>query len=346
MDRTGQFNIEQSDIFRNGTARSTVLLPSMAIEQIKAFTGGRPSLIRTMLEVDSPEHMPYRKITQLAFMPAKLKPLQERIAIISDEFADKLASHGGECDFVKEVALLFPLRVIMELVGIPKEDEPLMLRLTQELFASADSDLNANAADIDAETLAAHFNQVIAEFGAYFTKLIEDRRSNPREDMASVISNAKIDGELLAPMEIMSYFVVIATAGHDTTSHTISSTMWQLAQNSELLERIKADMSLVDGLIEESLRWEAPVRTFMRNATRDVEFAGKQVKEGDWLMLCYLSGNRDEAVFEDPFNLPRWRCAICGTPLFLGSRQWSWRVNPRAPPEILCPGPNLCRSVM
>src|SRR3569623_2247671 len=98
----------------------------------------------------------------------------------------------------------------------------------------------------------------------------------------------------------MSYYIIVATAGHDTTSSSTAGALWALAERPKELAKVRADLSLIPGLVEESIRWTTPVKTFMRTATEDVRFADRDIKKGDWLMLCYASGNRDEAVFEDP----------------------------------------------
>src|SRR3569623_1066585 len=98
----------------------------------------------------------------------------------------------------------------------------------------------------------------------------------------------------------MSYYIIVATAGHDTTSSSTAGALWALAERPMVLAKVRADLSLIPGLVDESIRWTTPVKTFMRTATADVEFAGRDIKKGDWLMLCYASGNRDKAVFEAP----------------------------------------------
>jgi len=142
----------------------------------------------------------------------------------------------------------------------------------------------------------------VAEFIEYFTTITEDRRATPRKDIASVIANGKIDGEPLGVLEAMSYYIIVATAGHDTTSATTAGTMWELAKSPEKFARAKAEPKLVPLIVEESIRWTTPVKHFMRSATQDTEVGGQEIKKGDWMMLCYPSGNRDEDVFDDPFN--------------------------------------------
>jgi len=199
---------------------------------------------------------------------------------------------------VNEVALHYPLRVIMEIMGVPREDEPRMLKLTQELFGAADPELGRqeNAAPDEIESLPG----VLADFFQYFARLSTDRREHPRGDLASVIANSQIDGRPISEFEAMSYYVIVAAAGHDTTSSTTSGAMLALCQNPDQFAWVKEDLGRVPGLIDEAIRWTTPVKTFMRSATADAEVAGQPIAKDDWLMLCYASGNRDESVFEEP----------------------------------------------
>jgi len=191
----------------------------------------------------------------------------------------------------------------MEILGVPREDEPRMLRLTQEIFGPEDPDMNRNKQDAPtAEQRASMLNAVVEDFGAYFQTITENRRANPRNDVATVLANAMLDGEPLSDRYLTSYYMIIATAGHDTTSSTIGTAMWALCQFPELLPQLKADLSLVPALIDEALRWATPVRHFMRTATADTELRGRRIAKGDWLMLCYWSANRDEEVFDKPFE--------------------------------------------
>jgi cytochrome P450 len=177
-----------------------------------------------------------------------------------------------------------------------------MLKLTQELFGSADPELNRGGAVTDIDTGVANIQATVMDFMTYFNAMTEDRRANPRQDLASVIANGQIEGKPLGHLEAMSYYIIAATAGHDTTSNTTSGGMWALAQNPDQFAKVKADLSLIPGLVEESIRWETPVKHFMRSATEDTEVGGRKIAKGDWMMLSYPSGNRDEAVFEDPFE--------------------------------------------
>lgn len=209
---------------------------------------------------------------------------------------------NGQCDFARDVAFLYPLHVIMEVLGVPEADEPRMLKLTQELFGSADPDLNRSGAEIrDADAALAQIGATVGEFITYFNAMTEDRRASPRDDIASVIANGRIADQPLGHLEAMSYYIIVATAGHDTTSNTTSSGLWALAENPDQFARLKSDPGLISSYLEESIRWATPVKHFMRTATADAELRGQKISRGDWMMLSYPSGNRDEDVYSDPF---------------------------------------------
>ena len=212
-----------------------------------------------------------------------------------------MCAKPGRCDFVTDVAAGYPLHVIMEIMGVPEEDEPRMLRLTQELFAPQDPDTARALSALSPEQLTQLIQATIEDFSSYFRGLSAERRAHPREDLATQIANAKVDGEPISDIGAMGYYIIVATAGHDTTSSSTAGAIWALAENPGEFAKVKADPSLIPGLVDEAIRWMTPVKHFMRSATADTELAGRAIAKGDWLMLCYASGNRDEEVFEDPY---------------------------------------------
>jgi cytochrome P450 len=286
-------------LFPYGEHPST-LTDKALIEERQATAQGRP-LLYTLVQMDEPDHMKYRALTQAWFMPQNLKKLESRIRECARESVARMTALGGECDFVTEVALNFPLRVIMEILGVPREDEPRMLRLTQELFGATDPDLRRNSDD-SPEARKAAIGAVLADYFTYFNALTESRRAKPLDDVASVIANAKVDGELISPFDAASYYVIVATAGHDTTSSSTAGGMWALAERPEQFAKVKKNPELIPGLVDEAIRWTTPVRHFMRSSSADTVVRDRAIRRGDWLMLCYPSGNRDEEVFEDPFE--------------------------------------------
>lgn len=283
----------QNDLFTNGP--QSILFTQAHIEQTVRESGG--VTVKSLIQMDAAEHQAYRGLTNAWFQPGNIKHLEGRIRELARAAADRMAASGGRCDFVNEIALHYPLLVIMEILGLPESDEPLMLKLTQGLFAAADPDeLDADGKPPIRETDRA----ALFEMMVYFNKLTEERRANPTSDLASAIANGTIDGAPLDPLAMMGYYIIVATAGHDTTSSSTAGAMWALAQDPAQFARLKADPSLIGPMIDEAIRWTTPVKHFMRTATADCEVGGQQIAKGDWLMLCYGSANRDEAVFPDP----------------------------------------------
>jgi cytochrome P450 len=295
----------QNELFLSGHL-ATTLTTRTADAKVRAQTGGSPHLIRTLVQMDAPDHPKFRMMTQSWFMPANLKKLEDRIRGLArryvNQMAERGAANGGVCDFVTDVALHFPLRVIMEILGVPESDEPRMLKLTQELFGSQDPELNRDGvADQDEAQILAQLQAVLMDFFMYFNQITLDRRANPTEDVATVIANAKLDGADIGNFEAVSYYTIVATAGHDTTSSSTAGGMWGLCANPDQFALVKSDPSLIPGLVDESIRWTTPVKHFMRSATADTVLRGQKIAKGDWLMLAYPSGNRDEDVFDEPF---------------------------------------------
>ncbi|MGD0865602.1 MAG: cytochrome P450 [Rhizomicrobium sp.] len=289
----------QNDLFHSGD-QATTITSKAAGEQVRKLTGGSPHLVRSLVQMDAPDHPKYRALTQAWFMPLNIRGLEDRIRKIARASVERMAGKGGECDFVREVALHYPLHVVMEILGVPEADEPRMLMLTQELFGAADPELSRNPGVEAVPTDLGAIQGVLADFYQYFAKISADRRANPRDDLASVIANSEVDGLPISEFEAMSYYVIVATAGHDTTSSTTAGAMRALCENPDQLAYVKADLARVPGFIEEAIRWTTPVKTFMRSATADTQVGGHAIAKDDWLMLCYASGNRDESVFEEP----------------------------------------------
>jgi cytochrome P450 len=284
----------------------TYLSPVEGEDWVKAMTGDT-HLFRTLVDLDDPLHMKLRSLTQGWFMPPNLKKLEGKIAEIAREHVDRMAAAGPELDFVKEVALWYPLRVIMMILGVPPEDEPFMLKMTQEIFGAGDPDVaaasenkggSASAFGADGEATVDLMKTAMQLF-EYFGAITKDRRANPKDDVSTVIANGMIDGEPIGEREAMSYYIIVATAGHDTTSSTAAGGMLELIKRPEQMAKLKADLGLLPNAVEEMIRWVTPVKHFMRTAMEDYTLRGQAIKAGDGLCLHYPSGNRDEDVFED-----------------------------------------------
>jgi cytochrome P450 len=279
----------------------SVLMNTQTEHDLAAMWGGpdpktgRVSPFRTLIDMDNPDHRAYRGLTQAWFMPANLKKLEARTAELAKRYVDLMMERGPECDFAREIAVYYPLHVIMSILGVPESDEPLMLKLTQELFGGTDPDLKRKES-------GSTNTSTIMDFFIYFNKMTAERRANPGDDLASVIANGQVKGCPLGDLETASYYIIVATAGHDTTSSTIAGGLRALVENPDQLAKLKSNPDLLGSAVDEMFRWSTPVQHFMRTATEDYDLRGKTIKKGDALQLLYISGNRDEEVFAEPFK--------------------------------------------
>jgi cytochrome P450 len=225
--------------------------------------------LRMLVNMDPPEHRDYRKLVSPWFTPRMVKRLEARLDQITAELFDELAGER-ELDFVTEIAAMQPLRMITEMLGIPREDEQFVLRVTNENFGLEDPEFQR-----EGETAEERLG-FLTEAAGFLNAIFEDRRAHPREDLSSVLANASLNGGPVPPFELFSLAFLVMVAGHDTTRNAIAS-----------------------GLL--AFFWTTPVNHFSRTATRDVELRGKSIRAGDSVALFYASANRDEEVFDDPF---------------------------------------------
>jgi cytochrome P450 len=275
------------------TAKS-VLGPEADFQRM--VESGMP-LPATLVHLDGTEHRQHRQVTNEWFKPAKVGQRQPRIDEIADEFVQRMRDLGGECDFARDIAQPYTLRVIMDIYGVPEADEPLMMDLTQGIFGAADPEYLGDAENPEARLMAS-----VMSFIQYFNELTEDRRAHPRDDLASVIANGEIDGCPLADDKRLWYYIIVATAGHDTTSFALAGGMEALLGDLDQLWALRDDPDLVVNAAEECIRWTSPVRHFLRYATEDAVVGGVEVAAGERVLLSYPSANRDEDVFADPMT--------------------------------------------
>jgi len=249
-------------------------------------------MVRTIVNMDPPDHGPYRAIGHRWFVPRNLRSLEERVRDLVHELLDGVAARGAtRIDFVSEIATPLPLRMICNLLGLPPEDEAFALRVADEAFGADDPDMKRSEGGRQA---------LVVELFGYFTKVLAERRREPREDLLSLIANAEVNGKPIPDLEALSYAGVILGAGIDTTRNALGSGMQALLAHPEQLERLRKDPSLVPTAVEEILRWTVPANQMLRTATCDTEVRGVAIRKGDTLVLFYPSANRDESVFDEP----------------------------------------------
>ncbi len=267
--------------------------------QEKAFARSAFTMMRVIINIDPPEHREVRKVSSHVFTPRAIRAMDEVIERSAREVVDKLAVDGGEgeCDFANDVAAAHPLRILSTMLGVPREQEPDILRLTNQLFANQDPELQREGEDRTQATM-----ELGQELYQQFDGIIQDRRSCPRDDLASVLANGTVGGEPMGMLETVGYFLIVFTAGHDTTKNALVGGMRALIENPDELAKVRAHPERVEKAVEEIVRWTSPVNYMKRTATRDTVVRGQEIAEGDSVVMFYASANRDEDVFEDPFR--------------------------------------------
>ena len=267
--------------------------------RLAVFPEGTPPeepIARHLLNMDPPDHAVYRKLTSQHFTPRAIRRLQPEIERIARDCLDEVAGED-EIDFVERVSAPIPLAVLADLLGVPREDWRLMFRWTNEIVGSGDPEYQAEGAD--ARQTA---DQARKSLFQYFADMSEQRRRNPREDIVSVLVNARVEGAPVPPFELLSYYFLLVVAGNETTRNAMSGGLLALMEHRDQLEKLRGDPALVDPAVEEIVRWTTPVIQFCRTATRDFELRGQSIRAGQSLCLFYPSANRDEEVFDAPFD--------------------------------------------
>lgn len=293
----------KNDIFINSRRLNLMTRAQEAAAKSAAGkSGGKyDRMYRTVAHMDNPDHREYRRVTAEWFMGPGVRKFETAVTALAEESLDHIATFGGEpFDYAREVANLFPLRVIMSILGVPREDQPLMLRLTQEFFGADDADLSGDGGR-DGSAAGQHFD-LLGQFFDYFTAMAEDRRKAPRDDLATVIACGRPYDGPMGDLETASYYAVIATAGHDTTAAVTAGGLLALLENPDQWRKLRSDPEKVKGAVEEMLRWVSPVKHFLRTAREDYRLGDTTIAAGDGVALFYPSANRDDAVFDDPFR--------------------------------------------
>ncbi len=295
-----------SEIYRDAETfhnadHNIILYPKAGDEYLRGMLDGTTRVLDNLTYMEPPEHGRYRSATSHSFLPAQVRRFDGRIRELAREAVERLLDCDGECDFVDLVSRDYPLSSVMEMLGIPREDYSLMMRLTQETFGGDDPDWKREDVPETPEAAAISWAKSVADFYEYFEAIRKDRLANPRDDLASSIVNSRLDdGELMPEGRQNHLAASIAIAGHDTTNSAIAGGMLGLARFPDQFDKVKAAPSLLAGLVDESMRYSTPAKHFTRNTTRDVEFHGVPFAAMDRVMTLTVSANRDEDVFPDP----------------------------------------------
>jgi cytochrome P450 len=289
----------QPDLFQNG--KGIIPATKDVAERIARGEKGPFDAMQTVITMDPPKHRSYRKVASPWFTPRALARLDATVLASAQRLVNHLyeaqVQGEGRCDFAMEVAAQHPLRILASILGVPREDEARILRLTQQLFAGDDPEFQRPGEDREQA-----FRSLGIEFLQYFGKIIAQRREDPGDDLAGVLANAQIDGAPMGDVQTLGYYLITFTAGHDTTRNALAGGMHALVESPEERRKLRADpKALVAGAVEEIVRWTTPVNYMMRTTSRDTVLAGQPIRAGDRLLLFYASANRDEDVFDDPF---------------------------------------------
>lgn len=257
--------------------------------------------LRFLVNMDGAEHRAYRNLTATWFQPRSLKSLQDRLAELATRAVDRMAELGSTCDFAHDIAIPYPMQVILSILGLPESDYELMLRLTQQMLCPADAEFSYPPG----ASAAATFTDSVETFYRYFMDVQRDRQAHPTEDLASLIANAELPDLDLASLplaEAMGYYVVFAVAGHDTAASSIAGGMRAFIEHPDQLQRLKDNPELIGSAADEIIRWVSPARHFLRTAAVPYEFGSHQFQPGDTVFLAYPSANHDGTVFRDPYT--------------------------------------------
>ena len=255
----------------------------------------------SMINMDDPRHARMRRIVSRGFTPRHLAKLQADVEGTAAGIVDEIAERG-ECDFVTEVAALLPLRVILDLMGIPRSEEQFVFERTNVILGFTDPEYvpdNDNAFAVVTALLTAG-----QELATMVSDLAEHRAANPGNDLVTALAVTEVDGEKLTPQELASFFILLVVAGNETTRNAIAHGLVAFTENPDQWERWRADPDgLATTAVEEVVRWASPVAHFRRTVTRDgVRLGDHEFSEGEKVVLWYGSANRDAAVFDDPFR--------------------------------------------
>jgi cytochrome P450 len=250
-------------------------------------------LTRAMfIGMDPPKHDRIKALFQAGFTPKRIAAHEDAIREIVVSVLDRL--EGREtCDLVTDVAQPAVSRVIGSFMGIPEEDDEAWATLMNSTLGAGDPDLSPGGIE---DALA----KAVPEIFERCNKMIAARRENPTDDLTSVLVHAEVEGEMLSEHEIVMGFFLLVAAGNDSTKATYASGMRALIEDPDQRQLVLDDPSLIPGVVEESLRMFPAFAHFRRTATRDTELNGKQIKEGEKVVMWYASSNRDETCYEDP----------------------------------------------
>jgi cholest-4-en-3-one 26-monooxygenase len=248
---------------------------------------------KIMLMMDPPEHTRHRKLVNRGFTPRMINALEAHIRDIAVDVLERAIAKES-CDFVVDVAAELPLQAIAELIGVPLEERHKIFDWSNRMVGSEDPEYSVS---LDKA------NEARIEMFLYANQLAERRRAEPQDDIITTLLSAEVDGDRLSEMEFNLFFMLLSVAGNETTRNAITHGLNAFLEHPDEYEKLVQDPAgLIGPATEEILRWASPVMYFRRNVTRDTELRGVPLKAGDKVSIWYVSANRDEDVFDEPFR--------------------------------------------
>ncbi|MGP0108605.1 MAG: cytochrome P450 [Acidimicrobiales bacterium] len=258
-------------------------------EMVEYFAG--------MISTDNPRHARLRRIVSAAFNPRRILSIENSIEEVADRVIDR-ASGLGECDFVTEIAAALPLEIICDMMGVPPSEYGTVFHSSNVILSSGDPEFIPEGSD-----------PVLAglEAGQQLTGLMHElsahRADHPTDDLTTALITTNIDGESLTQAELASFFILLLTAGNETTRNAITHGLWAFTEHPDQRALWQADPATIATTgVDEIVRWGTPVIWMRRTVTEDTVLSGEELRTGDKVLLFYNSANRDEDVFEDPFR--------------------------------------------
>lgn len=271
------------------SARGATSIPDLPPEFLEFFGG--------MINMDDPNHQRLRKLVSAGFTPKQLARVNHDVEHAAAEIIGSV-SEKGSCDFVTELSAPFPIRIICDMLGIPQSQHAFVFEKTNVILGAGDPEYVDSPEKIVPALLGA---------GAELVELMKDMRkqrlANPTDDLTSALVHAEVDGDKMSDEDMGSFFVLLVVAGNETTRNSISHGMKALCDYPEQRAKFQGDFeNVAPTAVEEIVRWASPVIFMRRTTTRDCELGGQKLKAGEKIVLWYSSGNRDELVYENPYE--------------------------------------------
>jgi cytochrome P450 len=284
-----------------------------------------------MVYMDDPRHNEFRMIVARGFTPAKCRKMADSLAALASRFVTEFEAglEQGPVDLVGGLAVKLPLATICELMGLPVDDYADIWRWTDSMF-----DTDSMEWALPGEDMRAMRKRLRVEFFEYLDGVIRDKRANPDDELAAKLVHADLEDGPLTQQQLHGYLSLLISAGNETTRNATTRGVLALLDNPAAVERLEADPARwVEPVVEEVLRWTSPVIQFARTATVDVELHGQTIRAGDTVGIWYPSANRDEAMFERPYDFdvtrePNYHLAFGHGPHFcLGANLAKWELR-------------------